>query len=98
MPMVGQREHYRVNTCSRHQFAKIMVAFTILIFVMPVDLFDQGLEMMLIHVASGYNLAISMPEEAVRVPIPHAATAHHTHVNACRGRGTFLGSPRSQRH
>ena len=96
--MVGQSEHYGIDIRPCHQFAKIMVPLAIVSFVMGVDLFDQGLEVMLIHVASGYNLAVGVVEEAVRVPVAHTATAHHTHVNSSRRRGTFLASPHCQRH
>ena len=63
MPMIGHRDHDRVNIPSRHQLAEIVVSFAILVVVMFVHRLDQLVQVILVHVARGDDPAIRMAQK-----------------------------------
>ena len=79
MPMVRHGQHHGVNVLARHHLAVIVVGLAVLVLVMAVDLVQRLLEMVLVQVAGGDDLAVFHAQKRLRVAGALHAPAHHAH-------------------
>ena len=86
VPGIRHREHHAINVFARHYLAVIMIGFAVLVLVMPVNGVDRALEMFLIEIACGYNLAIGQPEKVGGVARPLHSPTDYSHGDAIRWR------------
>src|SRR3954467_11957473 len=88
MPIIGNRQHDRIDVIPRHQLAIIVVGFAIGVAVMAVDLSEGLLQMILIQIAGGHDLAILLREKRGRVPGSLHSPSYHTQGDALRRRSS----------
>ena len=62
MPVIGHRNHHRVNIVARQQFAIVVIGLAILVPIARVDGVDCGLQMILVQIAGGNDLAVRCSE------------------------------------
>src|SRR6266567_2633855 len=82
MPMVRHSEHDGINVLARHHLAIIMIRFAVLVLVMAVDRVEGGLQVLLVNVASGHNLAVRVAEEGPGVAWPLHPPTDDAHRDA----------------
>src|SRR5580765_6041547 len=82
MPMIRHGNHYSIDVFSRHDFAKIVIFFAVLVFVILVDDPDSVREMILVDIASGDRLAILVLQKRLEVIHAHTATPDNAQSDA----------------
>ena len=85
VPVVGDGEHDGVDVFGGHHFAIVVVGAAVGVFVVAVDGFEGGLEVLFVDVTGGDDLAVGFGEEFVGVAGSHHAPADDAHGDAIGG-------------
>src|SRR5262245_53396510 len=92
VPMVGDRDHHRVNILAREHLAIIVIRFAVLVVVVLVDCIDGLLQRTLVEIAGGHNLAILFGHQHAGIVRTLHAPADDADNDALRGSNTLVAS------
>ncbi len=84
MPVIGHRDHDRVDVMPRHHFPVVVVGLDHLFLVKFIDDIDRLGQVQLVNIAGGDNLHVLELHEFIRVARRLHAPPHHPHGNALR--------------
>src|SRR5579862_234090 len=98
VPGVRHRQHHCIDVLAGHHFAEIVIGLAVLVFIVLVDGVDGGLEMVLVEVTSGNDLAILELEELCGVARPLHPPANYTQGNALGGSRLLILAERAGRN
>jgi hypothetical protein len=95
MPVVRHRQHDGVDVRARHHFPVIVVRFAILVVVMVVDGVHRRLQMVLVQITCGHDLAVLQPKKGLRVARTLHSPSDHAQGDALGRRGPVIATQRA---